>query len=208
MANKLLQTKTARLKEPQDVWSTINTLVFLVVILTFVMSLASTASDAKDVNSTKELGTPKSSEDKYRLGKSLLTGNPGQTQMERAHHWLSQAATDGHAAAQYELAMMIIRGEIAGQDVDIARDWLNRSANQGNSDAMWALAKQYESVRRTSHNKIHAYVWYRLAKEFGHAKAIEASKQAKKGLNPGEQNEAQLVYLRRKRQLQDIEQAQ
>lgn len=208
MVHKLVQTKTVGVKESHDLSPTTNTLVVLLVILMCVMSLASTASDAKDLDSNKESVTPKSSEDKYRLGKSLLTGNPGKVQLERANHWLSQAAADGHAAAQYELAMMILSGQTSDQNPEAAGDWLNRSAIQGNTDAMWALAQQYESVRRTSRNKIHAYVWYRLATEYGHAKAFEASKQAKKGLNPGEKSEAQFIYLRKKRRLQKLEQAQ
>lgn len=49
----------------------------------------------------------------------------------RAAHWLGQAASQGHPAAQHDLALLCARGRGLRQDREAAARWLGLAAAQG-----------------------------------------------------------------------------
>ncbi|MES2942460.1 MAG: tetratricopeptide repeat protein, partial [Pseudomonadota bacterium] len=118
----------------------------------------------------------------YLLGQMYAEGYGGvEKDAERARHWYTKSAVQGHAGAQYEVGKNYIKDSTVPPDLADARHWLSKAATQRDQDAkrllrdtdVWVAAKK-QNIRamydlaclyQQWENYPHAVYWYRKVVE-------------------------------------------
>jgi hypothetical protein len=113
----------------------------------------------------------------FRRGLSLAGGQGVAQDYLQAAHCYTEAAEQGHSAAQVNLSALYERGQGVTRDEARARMWLTKAANLGNAAAQYRLGVQEYLACRTGRGgltvegRIEALKWVRLSAAQGYREA-------------------------------------
>ena len=120
---------------------------------------------------------PDNADAQFNLALRYQDGDGVSRDFEKAAHWFTRAAGQGHAAAQYSPALMYGKGQ--GMDLDPTKSayWNRKAAQRGHQAAQFSLATSYEKGLGVPQDRKMAYVWFALAGAKG-AKQTSAARPA------------------------------
>lgn len=88
--------------------------------------------------------------------------------LERARHWYTRAAEQGHAWAQFALGNMNERAEAGTRNALAARRWYEAAAHQGIAEAQFHLGRLLQSGQGGPADPAKAAEWFDRAARQGH----------------------------------------
>ncbi len=98
----------------------------------------------------------------YRFGTGGLA-----VDLEKARHWLEQAANQNYDTAQIELGTMLVESGGGVEQEKAGFAWLMRAAVAGNPAAQNRIAKLYRSGVGVEADRVTAVAWYLRARRAG-----------------------------------------
>ena len=117
----------------------------------------------------------------FNLGHMYYDGKGVSKNYKEAVKWYTRAAEQGHAKAQHNLGILHVRHRIGmPKHYEEASKWFKKAAEQGVADAQGNLGLMYAQGQGVIKDNVTAYAWLSVAKENGHANAVEALDLAKK----------------------------
>ena len=108
------------------------------------------------------------------LGYLYSSGIGVEQDLLEAAQWFRKAANQGDAAAQVCLGEMYYAEDCLGQNYTEALKWFHEAARQGNSQAQYRLGQMYSRGLGVLPAPNLAFMYYSMAAENGHSKAMKA----------------------------------
>ena len=106
----------------------------------------------------------------YNLGVAFDEGRGVDPDKEKAAEWYRAAADNGHRMAQNNLGVAYWTGLGVRYDLREAARWWRRAGEQGLALAQYNLGALH--WQGENENKSQSFIWFSLAKERGHRKAV------------------------------------
>jgi len=104
---------------------------------------------------------------KWELAKMYFEGHLGPGDAVAATAWLDRAADAGLVEAQFQSGILALQGIGTPTNFQKAGIRLTEAANNGHPEASFHLARMYENGIGTDPDPVSAWVYYKLAEEFG-----------------------------------------
>lgn len=127
----------------------------------------------------------------HTLAKLYQYGLGGPADQERAFHYFSLAAAQGHLGAMYNLGKAVRDGRGTEKDEAKSIAWFRRAAEGGYAKAQAKLGSRYAKGRGVPQDDLEAYVWTALAARQDLPSAVAELKSLGERLNEAQRREAE-----------------
>ncbi len=112
--------------------------------------------------------------DQFLIGHALIYGFGAPADVPGGLRWVSDAATQGYAAAQELLGQCMLHGLGVAADPEAAIGWLRAAAKQDDNHAQYALYGAFKVGRGVARDEAEAMRWLRRAADGGNVSAAYA----------------------------------